>query len=101
MTERDEERRRRSVAAWIELAFDETPGDLPAAVVEMWASGGTSTKVASWVLGTDLAGLLRIAGEHGILILRDLSMRVVPETLPESVIERLQALADENPEDDE
>ncbi len=55
--------------------------------------------MACYVLDTDLAGLLHIAGERGIRILRDLRMTVSAEGLPDSVVERLQAIADKKPED--
>jgi hypothetical protein len=68
----DEEKRRREQhrRIWLELAFDEMPADVDAAVTRLWAGGGTSTAVACRILGTDLAGLCGIAQRHAIPITR-------------------------------
>lgn len=70
MTDRERRRREEHRRVWLELAFDEMPDDVPAAVVRLWASGGTSTAVACRILDTDAAGLHGIAQRHAIPITR-------------------------------
>ncbi len=66
--------RRAARERWIALAFDERPADVPAAVTAMWAAGEASTETAAWVLDTDFTGLLRLADEHGVDVVRELTL---------------------------
>ena len=97
----DQQRRRRAEhrAVWLELTFEPMPDDPCLAVVELWSAGGTSTAMAAEILDVDVAGLVRLAGELGLPLHPGVSMTVAPAGLPDSVIERLQRLADEYPEE--
>ncbi|WP_062236530.1 hypothetical protein [Aureimonas sp. N4] len=85
---------------WFEMTFYPMPEDPCRAVVELWSNAGTSTKVACEILDVDLAGLVVLSMELLVPPRPGVSMIVTPAGLPDSVLERIRKLADDDSEDD-